>query len=558
MSVAPATIPPPVDPAPARVVVRGWVAAALALLPALLIVLGTPAFSTQDGPAHLYNARILADAVRLGDRSPYASVYEVRAQPVPNWAGHLATVAALEVLPAGLVTRAVTAATLVALALGSVLARWRVAGPDGLTGAGLVAALLGLNVAWLFGFTSFLLGAALVPVTLGSWWRARDRPGPGLAARLAGLLVAGYFCHPISLAAAVLGLAVLALATPADARLRRNRLGWAAVALVPLVPLGAMYLGMTRSGGGFAPVWEHLGGRWASPRAWLAQLSWVEPISLAAKTSRPFGDVGAASGWYALLAPAAWAGAGLVLLAGSTLRNARPEGRERRGWLILAVLLLGAGVLGPDTLGISHGYYLPQRLTLLGLVVLVPWLDLAGRTPAARAGLGLVAAALVLQVGAVAEYAADCSVRVAAFLRAGPSLPAGTRVGAIAAGTRGRFLSNPLLHADCLLGLDPPRVVWGNYETDHYYFPVQVRPGIPHPRAIAFERVSFLDDPTRADERARLWEELLAEHRDRIDAVVAWQAPPALDAITARWYSPIAELGPVRTWARRDPAPDQP
>ena len=49
---------------------------------------------------------------------------------------------------------------------------------------------------------------------------------------------------------------------------------------------------------------------------------------------------------------------------------------ERRGWAGLAVILVLAALLGPDSFGANHGEYLHQRLVLFGLVVLLQVLDL--------------------------------------------------------------------------------------------------------------------------------------------------------------------------------------
>jgi len=44
-----------------------------------------------------------------------------------------------------------------------------------------------------------------------------------------------------------------------------------------------------------------------------------------------------------------------------------------------------------------------------------------------------------------------------------------------------RFRSNPLLHADNLLGIGTGNIIWNNYETRYYYFPVQFRPEVARP-----------------------------------------------------------------------------
>ena len=76
--------------------------------------------------------------------------------------------------------------------------------------------------------------------------------------------------------------------------------------LLPLSsPLGGLaYRAMTRSGGGLEGCchWQILAANPWSPRAWAAQLWWVDPISLAAKTVRPF--VASASTLNGLISPA--------------------------------------------------------------------------------------------------------------------------------------------------------------------------------------------------------------------------------------------------------------
>ena len=62
------------------------------------------------------------------------------------------------------------------------------------------------------------------------------------------------------------------------------------------------------------------------------------------------------------------------------------------------------------------------------------------------------------------------------------------RVAVVLVDVRGRFRANPLLHADCLLGVGTGNIIWGNYETNHYYFPVQLRdPGLCPPAALLEE-----------------------------------------------------------------------
>ncbi len=152
-----------------------WALAILlgALAPALTAIWAVPWFVPQDAPAHVYNAQILLWS--FDPASPFREVYTVQWQPIPNWAGPLTLTGLVAMLPAWVADRIMTSLTLVFFATAVFWLRWRVAGRRGLRVAALMAALLAMNIAWLFGFSSFMLGACLFPITLGLWWPARDR-----------------------------------------------------------------------------------------------------------------------------------------------------------------------------------------------------------------------------------------------------------------------------------------------------------------------------------------------------------------------------------------------
>jgi hypothetical protein len=96
-------------------------------------------------------------------------------------------------------------------------------------------------------------------------------------------------------------------------------------------------------------------------------------------------------------------------------------------------------------------------------------------------------------------------------------------------------------------------VIWNNYETLYYYFPVQFQPGIDRPYPGELERISLREDPIEAVERSRAWEQLLTNHADSIDAVVVWKTDPVLDSITARWFDRALCRGDVQIFRRRYP-----
>lgn len=514
-----------------------------ALFPALAILAAYPGFVTQDGPAHLYNAHVLARS--FDPQSPFRDVFSVRWEPLPNWAGHLALMGLVSILPPRSADRLMTTATLLGFALALGRLRGRVSGDNGAAPSAALAALLGLNVVWLFGFTSFLLGACLFPLTLGLWWTGRDG---GFSARRAGAFAAwltlGYFCHLVSLGLTVFGLLVLEAFTP-GAR-RKGRAATLGLGLIPLAPLALVYLRlMRRGGGGLEPQWKHLANL-ASARSWITQLGWVDPISLARKGELPLIE-GVASPWFGFFAPVVWLAVGLVLAVVAT--RAALLDRERRGWWVLAGLLIVGGVVTPDTLGPRHGEYLPQRVVLLGLAALAPVLRFNSRL--GRAAAVALFGALAFQSATVWDYARTSDQTAGRLLRAGPAIGRGRRIATLLAAGRSRFRANSLLHADCALGVGTGNVIWADYEALYYYFPVRFLDGLDHPDPREFEVIALMVDPDQVAARALRWARLLAAHRPSIDVVVAWNPDPALDAVNEReGFVLSARDGPVRVWTR--------
>jgi hypothetical protein len=521
---------------------RGWILLAGVLLPAVLAVWTTPSFVTQDGPAHLYNTHILARS--LAPDSPFRDVFRVNWSPLPNWSGHLLGMLLVSILPPGSADRAATTIPLLGLAASTFWLRRRVAGSRGEAWAAVVSALLALNVAWLFGFTSFLIGACLFPITLGVWWGGRDGLGWARTLAIAVLIVLGYLAHVVSLGLTVVALGWLAILTPGPHR--RIRLVRTALGVSPILVLGPIYRRLMGTAGPISPVW----GQWTNLRSlssWREQFGWVDPISLGKKGVFP-GLIGE-SAWLGIVSPIALLLAAILLLGATT----RLGDRDRLGWLTLGMVFLLGGFVCPDTLGPSHGNYLPQRVVLLGFVALVPWLHFdASRWPG-KLGVALLGLALLVQTLTVWDYAYECSERVGPFVRSLPHVGRGQRIGTLLINIRGRFRANPVLHADNLLGVGTGNIVWYDYETIHYYFPVQFQDRLRRPPAEQFQEVAFMDDPKDAGTRAAMWQTLLDGHHDEIDLLLVWGRDPTLDAINARWFrtEPTREDGALRILEHR-------
>jgi hypothetical protein len=521
----------------------GWAVLAVALLPALGAIAWHPGFVTQDGPAHLYNAHVLLESLRPD--SPFRAVYAIRWQPLPNWAGHLSLMGLMAAgIPPRAADRLLAAATLAGFAASLFWLRRRVAGERGPLGSALLCSLLALSMPWLFGFTSFVIGACLFCLTLGLWWRGRERPDGRWALAIAGLLTLGYFAHLVSLGLTVVALVWLAAIEPGPAR--RRRWVWTLASLAPLVPLGVLYRGIMRGGGGIQPLWMELKNP-ASLASWKAQLGWVDPITIVSRSVLPFVERPHAA--FLAFTPVLWLAVGLAALFGDAIL----AGTRRRGWAGLAVLFILGGLFGPDTLGPKHGNYLSQRVFWLGLAALVPALDLTTGRPLGKLGVGCLAIALAVQSAFVWDYARRADRLVGEVMQAAPAVGTGQRVGTLWLELRQRFRPNPRLHVDNLLGIGTGNVIWNNYEAAHYYFPVQVRPDVPHPPPLAFENLSLLDDPAYAGRRAQDWAALLQAHHPEIDVLIVWgrDATGLLDPITARWFEPVEPVGKARLWRRK-------
>jgi hypothetical protein len=518
-----------------------WLVLVAALSPTLAAVWSVPWFVTQDGSAHLYNARIIRAS--FGTDSPFQDVYEVRWELLPNWAGHLAVAGLLEITSTKTANRFMMACTLVSVAAAALWWRMKVAGPAGSAPFALLSALLAINIAWMYGFWSFLLGTALFSATLAVWWNGREHFSPRRAAWIAVLLIAGYFCHFVSLGLTLGGLATLAVFEPATNSRRRRLWGWTAASMIPVLPLILTYQRLMRGHGRIMPTWVELDDP-LSLASWRGHFGWIEPISLFGKTAAPFLEQ--THPLFAGLSPLLWLLIALAALLVGVARTNRALLRGRLGLFMLAGGLMASGLFGPDSLGANHGNYLAMRLVLLGLIATVPAWPYACRTATVA-----LTVAVALQSAFVWDAAIRSNRAIEPIVAARSALGPGDRVGTLLIDSRSPTRSSPLLHADCLLGAETGAIVWANYESAYYYFPVQIRSGIAHPPILEFEEISRMDAPSEAVDRAKRWRRLLVSHLDEIDGVMVWATDPELARYGFRSFETTYRNGPVRVLRRR-------
>ena len=398
-------------------------------VPALSAIWMVPWFVTQDGPAHVYNAQILAES--FDPRSPSHSVYTISWKPIPNWMGHIVLAGLVSRLPAWMADRIMTSATLVGLAAATLWLRWRVAGGKGLVLAAFLSALLAMNSV-AAGLHELLARELLVPdharrLVGGTLPAVRRR-----IAALSALLCVGYFCHLVSLGLTVVGLVVLAVGRPGAVR-KADAMevpDGAADAHVDQLrsAVRARHFSICKRHGGAdrccrcGKTYRIRGRRRHGGHGWAGSIRSHSRSrrDFRLRTGRPRLRYlrSRCCGW-------AWRGAVVVraddrhdrassihaaTVAESTRTDERRSASERarddrQAWLVLAALLLVGGIAGPDSFGAAHGEFLPQRVVLLGLIALVPVFDVDLRDGRGGFLLAAIASRSHLQSAIVWDYA---------------------------------------------------------------------------------------------------------------------------------------------------------
>ena len=163
---------------------------------------------------------------------------------------------------------------------------------------------------------------------------------------------------------------------------------------------------------------------------------------------------------------------------------------------------------------------------LFGLVALVPILNFDPRGWPGRLTAAALLVALGVQTATVWDYALTSRRMASAIVDARDAVGRKQRVATLWIDIRTRFRANPLLHADNLLGIGTGNIIWNNYETPYYYFPVQFRQGLARPLSTDFEEIAIREGPENAEIRLSIWKRIVTQHLKEIDAVVVWGSDP--------------------------------
>jgi len=231
---------------------------------------------------------------------------------------------------------------------------------------------------------------------------------------------------------------------------------------------------------------------------------------------------------------------------------------SHHGWLFLAVLFILIWFFGPDDLGKSHGGYLRERTLILGLVCLVPWLDVS-RLPRrcfAAAALCLTAV-LVYQTAVLWEYARRSNELAGPFLAAAAKIDDNEAFGSIILMNEApRFRARPLLNLTPLIGIGKNAPVWDNYEFGYYLFPVVANSTEMRKFVYDFRESNTFDlrDLSEGKEaKRRDLEAILEKGHNRFRVLLVWNDRPEIAAIRNKWFEefPFFEAGELRLFRHR-------
>jgi len=531
------------------------------LFPFLLAVWVVPWFVTQDGPLSVYNTYVLREVSKGNDF--LATAYAERGSVVPYLGGHKLLTLLLAIFPARTADRLMMTFSLLGIVASLFWLRRRLTGWTGIEVILPLVVLLAGTRLWLLGLNSFLLGACVFPLGLGLWWKWRDELNVLRAALLAALLVAGYFFHIIGAAFTVVGIGILAVATPtAD---WRKRLTWSTASLAPVL-LFILGFGASARQSGKGATWDGLTGA-GSADEWLQYIQSPDFISFSFKTRAggllsiatdcPF--VSEPSSSYAVLGPSLWAAVGLMLLIAAAIRHRGGLGGLRRsynrGWMVLILVLAVVGLFGPSS--IAEGSLLRERVMLFSVMTVMSVVRVDAGHYLSRACRVCLFVGVALQAAFVWDYALISNRIAGQVMAAAPHVGTRKRVGLVLADPRTQYLINPLPNIANQLGVDASNIVWNNYEPNYYYFPITFRDGTAETATARILLLNELFISGEAEQFAakdpRRFESAVSAGLDETDVLIVWGRVPWFDAFGSKWFQsdPVFESGLLRVFTRK-------
>jgi hypothetical protein len=505
-------------------------------------------FINQDGSAHLYSSYILLEL--LNGNPQMGEYFAFNSISVPNSSGHWLMVMLLNFFSPFVVTKIIVTFTFAGLVGALGWLRYKTVGIEGVRTSFLLGAAIGFNWLWLCGFYNFLIGVCCFVLTVGLFYGWLEKMNWRRAIVLGFLFLMAYFSHIVSFA--ILAGSVFLLIFAAEKQFIKRNLICFFVALLPVLPLVLLYKTVSQ-GGGFYPVWRNLENPF-SPVSWFMQLRTADSFILMSRKYFPF--VANSSPLFSIFTPFLWIISGLSALAVATFKEkALFRLKSCRIFALLFAGTIAAAFLLPDDFGLSNGGVLRERFLICGLILAIP-LFRAGNSPRIKRFAQICLLFVVIfQTATLWEYALQTDRQAKIFLSAATALAGKNRIAAtIIFEDSNRFSSFPLSEINNFYGFENNRVVWDNYEIGHYLFPVVAK----HPEDKQFvldltQNNVFVFDNSNANFEARLakLERVLAENRQRIDALTVWGGNSRVEEILSRWFEPVFENGKIRIFNRK-------
>jgi hypothetical protein len=453
----------------------------------------------QDGPAHLYNVKLLRDLWSGGDPT-VTEMYRLNDWWLPTWFGRMLLYLLTEFVPYLTAQKLLVSAYLLTLPVSLAYAS------RALGGNATLPAVFGFAAASSYllnmGFYMYCWSLAVAILAVGYWMRKYQAPDFRSALVLGALGVLLYYTHVVSIVMAALAIGVVAIASVAAdwrtlaPKVVAERIGWPLLGLLPAVLL--LFAFQTSRQTEFS--------------------SWPDPlgriIAFAGLTSIVSFEC---QEFYVTV------GLMLVLTALGTLLLVRRSGSmgfvPSDLWLLVALVWLATYLVAPETNlvsegGMRGGGFMLERLQLFPLFGFVLWI---AAQPLGRAMFaGSVAATAIpvfLLAGMRLQYYEAANAQLTEYVAAGSTMKSGAtllplhlRKGGLlaisvsstdpasAGGGSGwtkvhrrgsstgcgwplnRFV-HPLRHASNYLALEYGVHSLRNYEANMGYFPLLFRPG---------------------------------------------------------------------------------
>lgn len=484
----------------------------LLLLAHLFVVWRMPVFLTQDGPSHLYNARILLELWSGDPTGLYAKFFTLNTTFSPNWTGNILLAGLLKFLPPIAAEKTFVSIYMVALPLAFRHAT-RVLG-RGTPHLSSLIFLLTYNYHLVYGFFNFCLGLAVLFWFIAEYHRFRGEPSLTRGLGCAMLLLLMLATHPVALligftVMACDGLLLLMIAL-------RNFGGWqvllrrALQALAIAGPALLLFLFfLPESTPDQPPLLEN---KW-SGETWRALLRMDQLIVFE-------GAEGALFRMVVLL---------LAALLGVAVWKKRTFVPTSTGALLLTLLTCCVGIHFFVSDQLAGGAYLTSRMALIAWMMFALYLS-TRELPVRFAAAGSIGAAVLSISLLVIRYPAHarCGEQAAAYIEQCSAIPDGSTFLPLCFSDRGQLGNEKLSphisvfkHMSGYVAAARPLISLDNYEANTAYFQTAWLPSVnPFTQLCASGNCNIEGRPTSAD---------IAGYQTRaqrsIDFVLLWGDP---------------------------------